>query len=216
MNSPDAALLMAAVAVTPASVLRSLAAAGAAPDLPAVTVYLVSGQVLDGRLVTVGTDHGHEVVVLAVGPQLAYAQLADIRAVGVGAPERYRDILSGGALPMPATGDPVTRLGLRRDFPPSPEFPLDVDWDALPDSAEALANLARLLDGLRTATAEVCADELGRRAWAAIAVLRVEHRTGTAVSVQAGPDALSVRADLTAALPRQLTDELRRQLNSVL
>jgi hypothetical protein len=117
---------------------------------------------------------------------------------------------------VPAIGDPVTRLGLRRDFPPSPEFPLDVDWDALPDSAEALANLARLLDGLRTAVAEVCADELGRRAWAAIAVLRVEHRTGTAVSVEAGPDALSVRADLTAALPRQLTDELRRQLNSVL
>lgn len=216
MNSPDAALLAAAVAVTPASVLRSLAAAATAPDLATVSIHLASGQVLDGQLVTVGTDLGHEVVVMALGPQLGYVQMADVRAVVVSAPEHFRDILSGGALPLPVTGPPMTRLGLRRDFPPSPEFPLDVGWDAVPDSAEALANLARLLHGLHTAAAEVRADELGGQAWAAIRVVRVEHQAGTALTVQATPDALSVQVDLTAALPRQLTDELRRQLNSAL
>jgi hypothetical protein len=222
MTSLDTALLEAVVVATPASVLRLLAATGEAapgegvPALPAVTVYLAGGQVLDGELVKVGTDHGHEVAILAIGQHLAYVQVPDVRAVTVAAPDSFRDVLTGGALPLPVTGPPVTRLGLRRDFAPSPDFPLHVDWDALPDSPEALANLARLLDGLRTTVEEVRGDEPGRRAWAAVRALHVEHLAGAPLSVRAAPDGLAAQADLTAALPRDLAGELRRQVSSVL
>jgi hypothetical protein len=218
MSSLDAGLAATAVAFTPASVLRLLAATSEVDpaELPGVRVHLVSGQVLDGRLVRVGTDHGHEVVLVAVEGELAYVQMADVRAVTVPAPERYRDVLTGGALPPPATGTPVSRLALRRDFAPSPEFPLHVDWEALPDSAEALANLAQLLATLRGAVEEVREDELGRQSWARVQALRVEHQPGSALSVVRVPDGLAVRANLTAALPRDLTGVLRQQLNSVL
>jgi hypothetical protein len=221
MSSLDAGLSAAAVAFTPATVLRLLAATSevAAVDpaeLPQVCIHLSSGQLLDGQLVRVGTDHGHEVVLLAVGPEIAYLQMADVRAVTVHAPERYRDVLTGGALPPPVTGTPVSRAALRRDFAPSPDFPLETGWDELPDSAEALANLAQLLSKLRTAIEEVRADALGRQSWAQVRALHLAHQAGSTLSVHRVPDGLAVQADLTAALPRDLAGELRRQLNSVL
>src|SRR5439155_11617715 len=221
MSSLDAGLSTAAVAFTPATVLRLLAettevAAVDPAELPGVRIDVSSGQVFDGQLVRVGTDHGHEVVLLAIGAEIAYLQMADIRSVTVHAPERYRDVLTGGALPPPVTGTPVSRLALRRDFAPSPDFPLETDWEQLPDSAEALANLAQLLSRLRAAVDEVRADALGRQSWFQVRALHLPHHDGTALSVQRVPDGLSVEADLTAALPRDLAGELRRQLNSVL
>jgi hypothetical protein len=62
----------------------------------------------------------------------------------------------------------------------------------------------------------VCADETGRRAWAQIRALRAGHREGAQLSVQRAPDGLSVQADLTAALPRDLVGELGRQFNDLL
>jgi hypothetical protein len=226
MTSLDAGLLTAAVPYTPAAVLRLLAGSGdgsALDELPAVTVRLSSGHVLDGQLVRVGTDQGHEVVVLAVAgdgdprlSQLAYTLMPNVVAVTVQAPEPYRDVLSAGALPPPVTGPPVTRLALQRAYPPSPDFPIEVAWDALPDSVDALANLGRLLAGLRETVDEVRVDEFGRQAWERVRVVAVEHRPGTAVTVHQTPVGLAVHTDLTAALPRGLTAELRRQLNALL
>jgi hypothetical protein len=66
-------------------------------------------------------------------------------------------------------------LADEREFPPSAEFPLQVDWAALPGSGAVLANLARLLAGLREATRQARADEMGRRAWAQVRALQVTH-----------------------------------------
>jgi hypothetical protein len=44
----------------------------------------------------------------------------------------------------------------------------------------------------------------------------VDHRPGAPLSVEAAPSGLAVRADLIAALPRDVTGELRRQLNVLL
>ena len=145
MTSAPDGLLQAAVALAPAALLRLLAGAADAGSLPAVRVHLSGGQILDGLLVKVGTDQGHDLVVLAGehAGQLGYVLLANVVAVEVCAPEFFQDVLTGGRLPQPATGEPVTRLRLRRDFAPSEEFPLHVDWAALTDSGPLLANLGR-------------------------------------------------------------------------
>jgi hypothetical protein len=207
VTAPEHGLSQVAVVMAPATLLRRLAEAGAAPD---VSVHLAGGSVLAGRPVRVGTDRGQEVVLLAGGPggHLGYALLSSVVAVEVREPERFQDVLSDGRLAPPMTGEPVTRLALRREFAPTEEFPLSVDWEAQPESAAAMANLDRLLRELREVADQVRADEMGRQAWARIRVLRVAHRDGARLSVQAGPDGLSVEADLTGALPRDLRGEL--------
>jgi hypothetical protein len=207
-----------AVVLAPATLLGRLADSGSTGEAAEVTVHLSGGQVLGGRPVRVGTDHGQEVVLLASanGGQLGYALLANVVAVEVRDPERFQDILTEGRLPQPTTGEPISRLALRRDFPPSEGFPVQVDWAAQPDSGPALANLERLLRGLREVAREVCVDEMGRQTWARIRSLQVSHRDGVKLSVQQVPNGLSVQADLTAALPRDLTGELGRQINASL
>lgn len=144
--------------------------------------------------------------------------LADVVAVEVPNPERFQDVLTQGRLPRPSIGEPVTKLALRREFTPSPQFPVAVDWAALPDCAPVLANLDRLLRGLREIVGEVCADEVGRQAWARIGTVTVAHHPDAppSPSIQPVPDGLSVRADLAVALPRDLTGQLRGQLNTLL
>jgi hypothetical protein len=172
VSAPEHGLSQLAVVMAPATLLRRLADAGAAPD---VSVHLAGGSVLAGRPVRVGSDHGQEVVLLAGGRsgQLGCALLSSLVAVEVREPERFQDVLSEGRLPPPMTGEPVTRLALRREFAPTEEFPLWVDWEAQPDTPPALANLDRVLRGLRDIAVDVRADEMGRQAWARIRVLRV-------------------------------------------
>jgi hypothetical protein len=212
MTASQDGLFHQAVALAPAALLRSLA--GAADRYPEVLIHLSGGQTLGGALIRTEQD----VVVLAnMGTgQLGYALLANVVAVEVHNPERFRDVLTNGRLARPVTGEPVTKLALRREFTPSAEFPVDLDWEALPDSAPALANLDRLLRGLREVAGEVCADELGRQAWARVRMIMVLHRLGERPSVQLVGDMLTLRADLNAALPHDLTGELRRQLNALL
>jgi hypothetical protein len=208
-------LLREAVALAPATVLRSLDGTGERPE---VSLYLLGGQVLSGVLVRIGADHGQDVVVLA-DPQtdrFGYVLLASVVAVEVRAPERFQDVLTEGRLAQPLTGAPVTLLALRREFAPSAGFPLDVDWGALPDSGPVLANLDRLLRGLREVADDVCADEMGRQAWAQIHTMSVAHRSDVRLSVERAPDGLAVLADLAVALPRDLTGQLRRQVNDLL
>jgi hypothetical protein len=218
MTSPRDDLSRAAVVMAPATLLRRLADAASFGEVAEVRIHLSGGQVLDGLPVGVGTDHGQDVVLLAGAPGegLGYVLMANVVAVEVREPERCQDILTEGRLPRPVTGEPVTRLGLRRDFAPEAEFPVHVDWAALPDTSPVLANLERLLRALREIAAEVCADEMGRQAWARMRTLQVAHRDGADLSVQRVPDGLSVQADLTAALPRDLTGVLRRQINASL
>ncbi|MEO3859619.1 hypothetical protein [Acrocarpospora sp. B8E8] len=221
MSPSQPVLPMASVALAPAAVLRMLArAAGQSglgeDDLPVVRVGLSNGQVVAGRLVLVGTDDGHEVVVLAPdsGFALTYLSARDVVTVTVDDPRPFQDVLTGGALPPPATDSPVTRLSLRRGYAPTEEFPLQVDWEALPDSA--LHNLSQVLRELRAAAQEVAVDELGRQAWAQIRAVRVEHRLREPLSMRKDADVLLVVADLTAALPRGMGVELRRQFNILL
>jgi hypothetical protein len=212
-------LLREAVAMAPSAVLRSLAdtAAGSA-ERPSVRVHLTGGQVLGGVVVRVGDDHGERVAVLSEPRtgQFSYLLLAGVVAVEVLAPERVQDVLTDGRVAPPVDGEPVSLLALRREFASSPEFPLDVDWRALPDDGAARVNLDRILRGLRDVVGEVRADELGRQAWARIATVTVAHRPDAGLSVEAVPSGLAVRADLLAAQPRDVTGELRRQLNVLL
>jgi hypothetical protein len=211
-------LRAASVALAPATVLRSLADLAAEGEPPAVKVHLASGQVLDARLVRVGADRGSEVVVLA-DPRtnaLAYALLASVVAVEVRDPELFQDVLTGGRLPLPSAGEPVSRLQLQRDFAPTRDFPVRVNWAALDGSDLVLANLARLLGGLREAVTRVRADEMGQRAWEQIAALHVEHSGGSELGVWCTLDGLAVRADLSAALPRVMTGELYRRISALL
>jgi len=203
-----------APALAPATVLRRLAGAGA----PRVSVHLTGGQVLGGRPVRVDADRGQDVVLLAAvdGEQLTYALLASVVAVEVHEPARVQDVITEGRMPQPVVGEPVSRLALRREFSPSEEFPLLVDWADLPDSDAELANLERLLRALRQVAGEVCADEMGRAAWERVQTLRVAHRPGAAAVVLPTPDGLLAQADLSAALPRDLSGELRRQINALL
>jgi hypothetical protein len=147
---------------------------------------------------------------------MVYLRMRDVVSAGVLAVERFRDVLSGGALPVPVSGEPVSRLALRREFTPSAELPPRLDWEALPDSAAATANLGALLAGLRQAVETVRVDELGRQAWAEVATVRVEHREAQSLSMRRTPDGLVVAADLTVALPRGLAAEISRQINAAL
>lgn len=218
MTQPQDRLSQLAPALAPATVLRRLTDAGTAGEAPEVSVHLSGGQVLGGRPVRVDADRGQDVVLLSTarGEQLTYALLANVVAVEVHGPERFQDVLTEGRLPKPVTGEPVTRLALRRDFSPSEEFPVQVDWAALPDSAPELANLDRLLRALRQIVRDLCADDMGRQAWGRIHTLQVAHHGGTNPSVVPVPDGLLVRADLSAALPRDLAGELRRQIDALL
>jgi len=172
----DDPLVKAAVALAPETVLRTLASAGGdAP--PFLTLHLSGGHVLDGALVTVGADRGSDVVVLA-DPEtgrLGYVLLSSVVAIEIRNPEPFQDLLTGGRLPLPQAGGPVTRLALQREFAPAEEFPLDMDWAALDGSGLVTGNLASLLRGLRDAVAQVPADAMGQRAWAQVRTLRVEH-----------------------------------------
>jgi hypothetical protein len=221
VTSVSPKLTAAALPMTPAVLLRRLA--GAVPAdaelaaRPVVALHLSGGQRLEGYLLRVDAGPAQETVVLAdAAGGLCYALTAGVVAVTVPTPEPVRHVLTGGAVAAPAAEPPGGRLALRRAYPPTPDFPLDLDWSALPDSAEAWANLAQLLDGLRAASERVRADELGRRAWAQVRAVRVEHHAGRSLAFERQPDGLSVRADLTAALPGQLAGELRRQLDAVL
>jgi hypothetical protein len=221
VTSLDEEFRQAAVALTPTGVLHRLAgaAAGAGDDLPVVAVHLSGGRVLEGAVIRVGSDRGCEVAVLAdrKSGRVSYVLLDGVAAVEVQDPQPFRDVLTGGRLPPPYTGEPVTRLALRREFAPTDEFPVQVDWDAVADgSDQLLGNLARLLAGLRDAVGRVRVDEVGRQTWAQVRVLRVEHRPGAALSVQHEDDGLSVQADLLAALPRSLADALHHQINALL
>jgi hypothetical protein len=219
MSGYQDGLLREAVALAPSAVLRSLAdtAAGSA-ERPSVRVYLAGGQVLGGVVVRVGDDHGHSAAVLN-DPRtghLCYVLMAGVVAVEVLAPERVQDVLTDGRVAPPVDGDPVSLLTLRREFAATPGFPLEVDWRALPDSGAARLNLDRILRGLRDVVGEVRSDELGRQAWAQVRTVTVDHRSGAPLSVEAVPAGLAVGADLVAALPRDVTGELRRQLNVLL
>jgi hypothetical protein len=213
----DDPLVKAAIALAPETVLRTLASA--AEDAPPfLTVRLSGGHVLEGGLVTVGTDRGSDVVVLT-DPEtgrLGYALLSSVVAVELRNPGPSRDLLTGGRLPLPQAGEPVTRLALQREFAPADEFPVSVDWAALARSSLVTGNLATLLRGLREAVAQVRADDMGQRAWAQVRTLRVEHQAGSPLSVLPIADGLAVRADLTAALPRALPGELATKISALL
>jgi len=149
--------------------------------------------------------------------QIDYALLASVVAVEVRDPELFQDVLTGGRLPLPPSArEPVSRLQLQRDFAPTRDFPVRVNWAALDGSDLVLANLARLLGGLREAVRRVRADELGQRAWEQIAALHVEHSGGSELGVWCTLDGLAVRADLSAALPRVITGELYRKISALL
>jgi hypothetical protein len=215
----DDPLVKAAVALAPETVLRTLAdVAGAADVPPFLTVCLAGGHVLEGGLVTVGADRGSDVVVLADAQtgRLRYALLSGVVAVELHNPGLFRDLLTGGRVPLPQSGEPVTRLALQREFVPSGEFPVDVDWAALAESGLPLGNLAILLRGLRDAVDQVRADDMGQRAWSQVRTLLVEHQAGSALSVLPVTDGLAVRADLTAALPRALVGELVTMISALL
>jgi hypothetical protein len=218
----DDPLVKAAAPLAPETVLRTLASAASAGDTPPfLTVYLSGGQVLTGGLVTVGIDRGAEAAEVAVlaDPEtgrIGYALLSGVVAVELRNPEPFRDVLTGGRVPLPQAGEPVSRLALQREFAPGGAFPVDVDWEALGQSGVALGNLAILLRGLREAAAQVRADDMGQRAWAQVRTLRVEHHAGARLSVLAVPGGLVVQADLTAALPRALRGELVRQISALL
>ena len=218
-----------AATLAPDEVLRALAAASDGTDLylrPAVRLRLTAGHLAEGWLVRVGDTRSGEVVVLACPehrgqpPQeVVYLRMREVVSVGVLDAQRYRDVLSGGALaarPEPA-GAPVTRLALRREFAPTADLPLQLAWDELPDSEDATANLGALLSALRAAAARTRMDELGRQAWDGIAAVRVEHRPGEGLAVRRVPDdVLLITADLAAALPRRLDAKLDSGLNAVL
>jgi hypothetical protein len=213
----DDPLVKAAVPLAPETVLRTLAGVGSdAP--PLLTVRLTGGHVLDGGLAAVGTDRGSDVLVLS-DPEtgrLQYALMSSVVAVEVRDPGPFRDLLTGGRVPVPQAGEPVSRLALQREFPPTGELPVDVDWATLDNSGVMIGNLASLLRGLRDAVAAVCADDMGQRAWAQVRTLRVEHQAGSPLSVASAPGGMAVQADLTAALPRSLEDELARKISTLL
>jgi hypothetical protein len=211
-------LRAAAVALAPATVLRSLASLAAEGEPPAVKIHLAGGQVLDAQLIQVGADLGSEVVVLADHRTraLSFALLASVVAVEVRDPGLFQYVLSGGLLAVPSAGEPVSRLELQREFAPTRDFPVRVDWAAADGSDQALANLARLLRGLREAVARVRADDMGQRAWEQVAALHVEHSGGSDLAVWCTLDGLAVRADLSAALPRAVTSELYRKITALL
>lgn len=214
-----------AVPLTPVGVLRLLAGADRAPgaEPPIVAVHVSGGATLSGALVAVGADAGNETLVLADRQtgRLGYAAVASIVAVELHNPAPFQDLLTGGRVPPPQVGEPVSRLVLRREFAPADGFPLAVDWTALPDSDRLTANLAVLLRGLRETVAKVRVDEMGRQAWSEISTLRVEHRAGVTLSVgrgqgEPGRGELSVYADLSAALPRATDRDLYQKISALL
>jgi hypothetical protein len=214
----DDPLVKAAVTMAPETVLRTLADVAAGDVPPVLSVRLAGGHVLEGGLVAVGADRGSDVVVLA-DPEtgrLGYALLSSVVAVELRDPGPFRDVLTGGRVPLPEAGEPVTRLALQREFGPGSEFPVDVEWAALAGSGPLLGNLAVLLRGLREAVTQVRADDMGQRAWAQVGTLRVEHQAGSPLSVVLTAGGLAVQADLSAALPRALPGELARKISALL
>lgn len=215
-----------ATTLAPDTVLRALAAAcvgNELPERPVVRLRLTSGHVEEGWLIGVGSDRTDEVVVLGSPPhrhqmpeEAVYLRMRDVVSVGVYGAERFRDVLSGGVLPLPVSGEPVTRLVLRREFSSSAVLPLRIDWAALPDTPVANTALAGLLAALRLAVSDLRGDEAGRQAWAGITTVCLEHRPGEDLALLRTAEDLTVSADLTAALPRRLDAEVRRQLNTVL
>ncbi len=227
MDTVDSELAMKVVPLAPDGVLRALATASAGTGVdqrPLVRLRIASGHVVEGRLIGVGTDRDEEVAMLGCSAggtaqpldEVVYLRMRDLVSTGVWHPERYRDVLSGGALALLPDGEPTSRLALRRRFAATPDVPLRLDWDALPDSPAVTANLAALLDGLWLAVDAVRVDDLGRRAWAEVSAVRVEHLAGARLLVRPTPAGPLVTADLTAALPRDLTGEMSRQLNAAL
>ena len=220
MSWPWNDLARSLVALTPASVIQQLGSltTAAEGEPPLLSIHLASGQVLDGALMRVDADRGTDVLVLADSGtgRLAYAPLANVAAVELRNPEPFRDVVTGGRLPSPPAGGPVTRLALQREFPSTREFPLHIDWAAVDGSDLLLGNAARLLRALREAVARVRSDEMGREAWEQVRTLRVEHHAGTGLVIRSTPNGLVVRADLSAALPRALSDEVFRKISALL
>jgi hypothetical protein len=162
MTSLDPELAVKAVALPPADLLIALAEAvdpaAGFEALPVVSVRLSGGHVLGGRLLGVGADRRERVAVLVgagaaqdSADQFTYIPLAHLITLTVHDPSAVRDVLSVGALAAAPDGWATSRLQLRRDFPATREFPLDINWDVIPDSPTTLTNLHRLLAALRSA-----------------------------------------------------------------
>lgn len=214
----DSPLVQAAVPLSPETLLRALAEVAKEGSPPILTVRLSSGHVLAGGLVTLGADRHGDVLVLrdTRGDTFAYAPVSAVVAVEVHNPESFQDVLTGGRVPLPYDGEPVTRLALQREFAPVEGFPVEVDWSALDGSGTMLENTAVLLRGLRDAVAVLSGDEMGREAFMQVRTLRVEHHVGSPLTVLKIADGLAVHVDLSAALPRTLAKVLADELNSLL
>lgn len=214
----DDSLVKAAAAMSPESVLRKLAWVATTNKQPLVVIRLLGGHVLRGGLVKIAEERGSEYVLLADrdAGTLEYVPLSGVIGIAVENPAAFQDLLTGGTMPLPQAGEPVTRLALQREFAPGSEFPVDVDWAMFEGSGPEIGNLATLLRALRDAAAEVRADELGRQAWARVGTLRAEHRAGALLAVARIADGLVVRTDLTAALPRELRPQLVTEISALL
>jgi hypothetical protein len=199
-------------ALGPSTLLSQLAGAERDGELPVVTVYLTAGHCLTGGVVRVDTDRTGDVVVLAIertsarapAEEVAYFLVRDVVAVTVHA----------GSLPAPAGDPPTSRLALRREFPRSAEFPVDLDLATVPDTPDALGNLRRLLGSLRSVIADVRRDELGRQALDAVSSIAVHHTPGRPAAAEPAGDRLVISADFAAALPRPLDTWVENQLNA--
>jgi hypothetical protein len=109
----DKDLVAKAAVLAPDTVLRTLAAASRGAELqarPVVRLRLSSGHIEEGRLLGVGVDRTDEIVVLGSPPhryelphEAVYLRMRDIVSAGVIEAERFRDVLSGGALPATRT-----------------------------------------------------------------------------------------------------------------
>ena len=202
----------------PVRVLHRLAPLATDDSLPSVTLLLTAGHQITGGLATVGTDRADDVTVLAVDDGLAYVALRDVVAVVVHWPERVRDVLTAGALPAASGsgGGEVTRLGLLREFAPTDAFPTRLDESRLPTEPAQLGALRALLLALRERTEATRADAFGREAMRQVTAVGFDPAPGEGLDLRLDDGRLAIRADLSAALPRDLADHLGRRLDAML
>ncbi len=211
-------LLVGADARSPRSILDELAArarraAAGGRDRPDVAIYLASGPVLAGRLVTVGDDRGTPVALLHVSGPAAAPRVASVRIDQIIAVihDLGRDVVEVG--PAPGRLE-VVRAWASHAAPLAAALGIAIELavaDGLDDAGRrATLAAAPLLGALLR---QLATDDLGRHALLMFTTLRLGasrdggvRKVGTilAIDVPEDPDRAWTAADLRTAVEKAL------------
>lgn len=217
----------------PAAILEHLAAFTERLDLQGddrfeIELTLTGGAKARGRLAQLAANNGAPVAVMATrepSEGLLWVSLSDLRALHVRHDRNLTDALQAASAPPVDAGEAPSRLALNRRAEAIARaargsrktFKVTVQWDSIPDDAQAAHNVGLLLEATDTALGAIARDSLGQSALVKVKVFEIASGDSAQLQVERPkPDTLRIVADLRRPLPSSLERDLLTEVERIL